>query len=263
MKHTSFQPEQIRDRLVEAIRETARNQGFHRVVLGISGGKDSTVTAALCARALGRENVFGVMLPDGIQADLEDSRSVCAALGIQHRLVNIGRMHEALKEATDQHGARGAEAEFAIPFSRESDINVGPRLRMTVLRYIAQALGARLAGTGNLSEATVGYCTKDGDTSCDFSVLGALTSVEVVQVGLTMEEIPRELVIKTPADGLSGMSDEEKLGVSYQDIHRFIREGTCGSPETDDKIRRMEKSGMHKRRMPVVMNPFDREAEKE
>ena len=260
MENTNFQPERIRDGLVAAIRETARSQGFQKVVLGISGGKDSTVTAALCARALGRENVFGVMLPDGIQADLEDSRRVCAALGIQHRLVNIGRIHEALKQATDQLGPCAEEEEFAIPFSRQSDINVGPRLRMTVLRYIAQALGARLAGTGNLSEATVGYCTKDGDTSCDFSVLGALTSVEVVQVGLAMEEIPRDLVIKTPADGLSGMSDEEKLGISYQDIHRFIREGTCGKPETDAAIRRMEKSNMHKRRMPIVMNPFDREA---
>ena len=127
---------------------------------------------------------------------------------------------------------------------------------MTTLRYIAQALGARLAGTGNLSEITVGYCTKDGDTSCDFSMLGALTSVEVVQVGLTMPELPRDLVEKTPADGLSGKSDEENLGVSYQDIHKYIRLGTCGDPETDEKIRRKEKANMHKRRMPTVLDPF-------
>ena len=127
---------------------------------------------------------------------------------------------------------------------------------MTVLRYFAQALKARLAGTGNLSEITVGYCTKDGDTSCDFSVLGRLTSVEVVEVGLTMEELPRELVQKTPSDGLTGRSDEDNLGVKYTQIHRYIREGSCGDPEADEKIRRMEKANMHKRRMPYTLDPL-------
>ena len=256
MREYAFQAEKIRDRLVEEIRETARKQGFGRVVVGISGGKDSTVTAALCARALGRENVYGVMLPDGTQADLDDSRQVCAALGIRHRIVNIGGVHEALRAVTDRKGPAAAEGEFAIPESRQAATNVPPRLRMTALRYIAQALDARLAGTGNLSELTVGYCTKDGDTSCDFSVLGRLTSVEVVQVGLTMEELPRNLVEKTPSDGLTGRSDEENLGISYADIHRYIRQGSCGNAETDEKIRRKEAANMHKRRMPLTLDPF-------
>ena len=251
-----FHAEQARDALVAGVRKLAESQGFRRVVVGISGGKDSTVTAAVCARALGAENVFGVMMPDGEQADIEDSRRVCAALGIQARTVNIGKIHDALREATDQLGPNTEDGGFPVPPSRESDINVGPRLRMTVLRYIAQALGARLAGTGNLSEATVGYCTRDGDTSCDFAMLGALTSVEVVAVGLTMPEIPRELVEKTPTDGLSGRSDEERLGLRYADIHRYIREGSCGDPETDEKIRRKEQANLHKRRMPVILNPF-------
>ncbi len=256
MKETRFDPEKARDGLVAAIRGIAARQGFDRVVIGISGGKDSTVTAALCVRALGKENVYGVMLPDGVQKDLADSRRVCEALGIQRRTVNIGPIHDALKEGTGQGGQAPAEGDFAVPYSRQSDINVGPRLRMTVLRYIAQALGARLAGTGNLSEATVGYCTKDGDTSCDFAVLGALTSVEVVQVGLTMAELPRDLVEKTPTDGLSGKSDEENLGLRYRDIHLYLREGTSGDPETDEKIRRREKANMHKRRMPQILDPF-------
>ena len=163
----------------------------------------------------------------------------------------------ALKEVTDQDAPSAADGEFVIPQNRESDINVGPRLRMTTLRYIAQALGAWLAGTGNLSEATVGYCTKDGDTSCDFAMLGALTTVEVVEVGLTMPEIPRELVTKTPTDGLSGYSDEERLGVSYADIHRYIREGSCGNPETDEIIRKKERANLHKRRMPLILDPFN------
>ena len=260
MADDCFDAVSVRDRLVEEIRKLADAQGFSRVVIGISGGKDSTVTAALCARALGRENVFGVMLPDGEQKDISDSIRVCEALGIQQRTVNIGAMHAALRAVTDQKEPAAKENEFPIPCHRESDINVGPRLRMTALRYIAQALGARLAGTGNLSELTVGYCTKDGDTSCDFSVLGALTSVEVVQIGLTMNELPRELVVKTPTDGLSGKSDEERLGISYQDIHAYIRLGTCGDAETDEKIRKKERANMHKRRMPVILNPLKEDA---
>lgn len=261
MKKESFNAEKARDNLVKAIARIAREQGFEKVVVGISGGKDSTVTAALCARALGKDNVYGVLLPDGVQSDLADSRRVCEALGIRRRTVNIGKMHRALRAATDQAGDTAEEGEFSIPVSRASDINVGPRLRMTTLRYIAQALNARLAGTGNLSEITVGYCTKDGDTSCDFSVLGALTSVEVVRVGLTMKELPRDLVEKTPSDGLTGRSDEENLGVRYLDIHAYIRRGTCGDPAVDERIRQKERANMHKRRMPAVLDPFREEGE--
>ena len=257
MEAYRFDPEAVRDRLVELIRETAAKQGFGRVVVGISGGKDSTVTAALCARALGKENVYGVMLPDGEQKDISDSRAVCDALGIRQRMVNIGAIHSALKAVTDQNGNTSEDGEFSVPVSRASDINVGPRLRMTVLRYIAQALDARLAGTGNLSEATTGYCTKDGDTSCDFGVLGRLTSVEVVQVGLTMPELPAGLVQKTPSDGLSGKSDEENMGLKYADIHQYLRAGSCGDPQTDEKIRKREAANMHKRRMPMVLDPFE------
>jgi len=248
-----FDAAAARDGLVAALKALAAEQGFTRVVLGVSGGKDSSVAAALCARALGGENVYGLMLPDGEQKDIADSRRVCAALGIRSRTVNIGAMHRALKAQFEPEKAP-EDGEFPVPFSRESDINVGPRLRMTALRYAAQALGARLVGTGNLSEATVGYCTKDGDTSCDFSLLGALTSLEVVAVGLTMPELPRELVEKTPSDGLSGMSDEEKLGVSYRAIHDYIRLGSSGDAATDEKIRRKEAAAAHKRRMPPVLS---------
>ena len=263
MDNYQFDPAAVRDRLVELIREAAKEYGFTRVVLGISGGKDSTVAAALCARAIGRQNVFGVMIPDGVQSDIRDSREVCEALGIRRRTVNIGAIHDAMKEVTDQNGITAEGGEFPVPFSRQSDINVAPRLRMTVLRYIAQAIGAWLVGTDNLSEMTVGYCTKDGDTSCDFSVLGALTSVEVAEIGKTMEELPRRLVEKTPADGLSGASDEENLGLKYKDIHLYIRKGTCGKPKIDERIRRKETANMHKRRMPLVLNPMEKTGEEE
>lgn len=252
----TFDAYKTRDALIAGIRAMAEKQGFSRVVLGISGGKDSTVCAALCARALGRENVYGVMLPDGEQIDISDSRRVCDVLGIQQRTINIGEMHRELRRITDQLGDVTSEGEFAVPYDRESDVNVGPRLRMTTLRYIAQALNARLVGTGNLSEITVGYCTKDGDTSSDFALLAALTSIEVVEVGLTMDELPRELVVKTPSDGLSGKSDEERLGVTYRQIHDFIRLGTSGDVKADDIIRRKERAGMHKRSRPPVIDPF-------
>ena len=255
MAEYRFEAEQTRDALVRKIREFARDAGCRRVVLGISGGKDSSVAAALCARALGRENVYGVMLPDGEQKDISDSERVCGSLGIQRRTVNIGAMHRALAEAIDESSR--ADGAFPLAFSRESDINVGPRLRMTTLRYIAQALGAFLCGTGNLSEATVGYCTKDGDTSCDFNPLGRLTSLEVVAVGRTLRELPAELVEKTPTDGLSGMSDEEKMGLKYSQIHDFIRLGSCGDPKVYEKIARRERANRHKRRLPTVLDPFE------
>ena len=251
-----FDAVQTRNALVAGIRDIAARQGFTRVVLGISSGKDSTVCAALCARALGRENVYGVMLPDGEQIDISDSQRVCDVLGIQQRTINIGEMHRELRRLTDQLGSVAADGEFNVPYDRESDVNVGPRLRMTTLRYIAQALNARLVGTGNLSEITVGYCTKDGDTSSDFALLAALTSIEVVEVGLTMEELPRDLVVKTPSDGLSGKSDEERLGVTYRQIHDYIRHGGSGDEAADARIARLERAGMHKRSRPPVLDPF-------
>ena len=253
MAEYQFNPVEARDRLVEKIREFLHGVGVSRVALGVSGGKDSTVASALCARALGRENVYGVLMPDGVQKDIADSMAVCRATGINYRIVNINEMHNALLKAVEA-GSNGEIDDYPVPFSEESNVNVGPRLRMTTLRYVAQALGAFVCGTGNLSEATVGYCTKDGDTSCDFNPLGTLTSVEVVQVGLTMPELPRELVQKTPDDGLSGVPDEVKLGLTYRQIHDFLRLGTCGDAAIDEKIAKREKANMHKRRMPPILN---------
>ena len=255
MAEYTFDAAATRDILVQRIREFTASAGCGRVVLGISGGKDSSVAAALCARALGPENVYGVMLPDGEQADIADSRRVCESLGIHCRTVNIGAMHRALAAAIDESGREPGA--FPVAYSRESDINVGPRLRMTTLRYIAQAIGAFLCGTGNFSEITVGYCTKDGDTSCDFNPLGRLTSLEVVAMGKTMPELPRELVEKTPTDGLSGMSDEEKMGITYRQIHDFIRLGSSGDPDADERIARRERANRHKRRLAPVLDPFE------
>lgn len=247
---TGFDAEEARDGLVAGIRDAVHGAGFERAVLGISGGKDSTVTAALCARALGADNVIGVLMPDGVQPDIADSERIVEVLGIRHLTVDIRKAHDAitvpvtglLDEVTDEP----VDAGMII----ESDINVAPRLRMTLLRYVGQATGALLAGTGNASEIAVGYFTKDGDSSCDIAVLAGLTSVEVVEVGRTMPEVPAELVTKVPTDGLSGKPDEERLGVSYVDIHNWIRHGTSGDAKVDERIAILHARSEHKRHVP-------------
>lgn len=241
-----FDAVRTRDELVGNIRDAVASAGFTKVAVGISGGKDSTVTAALCVRALGRDNVIGVLMPDGHQPDIADSEEVVTSLGIPHMTVNIKDAHDALLSAMPVSSARDDGLDFAN--HAEADINVAPRLRMTALRYVCQANGALLAGTGNASEIAVGYFTKDGDSSCDIAVLSRLTSVEVVEVGRTMAEIPSHLVSKAPADGLSGKTDEERLGVSYADIHAWIRRGTCGNPATDERIAQLNRATGHKRR---------------
>ena len=267
MNEHTFDAVKARDNLVAAIRSLAKEQGFSRVVIGISGGKDSTVAAALCARALGPDNVLGILMPDRQQRedDFQDSLRVCESLYIPYRIVSISQMHKDLLSAVAlvAGGPFNADLfqnlldqESKIYYNKTADINVGPRLRMTVLRYITQSIGARLVGTGNLSESTVGYCTKDGDTSCDFSLLGKLTSKEVVEIGLTMEELPQDLVLKTPSDGLCGISDEEKLGVSYEAIHNYIRHPIDVNDPVNQKIAKLEAASRHKRAMPLILEPF-------
>lgn len=243
----AFDAEQVRDALVDGIRDEFRKKGFYRAVVGISGGKDSTVVAALCARALGPSNVLGVLMPDGEQVDIDDSREVVESLGIPSITANVGATHRALRRAVSTNDLRAAGFAPARGQIGAADLNVAPRLRMTILRFACQASGALLAGTGNLSEATVGYFTKDGDSSCDVAVLAGLTSVEVVEVGKTLDEVPRHLVKKPPADGLTGKTDEEVLGVSYVDIHNWIRRGTSGDARVDERIESLSKASEHKR----------------
>lgn len=248
MKLEHFKAEEARDAIVEEIKNYFSYTDKPKAVIGISGGKDSTVCAALLVRAIGKNNVYGVLLPDGKQSDISDSYKIVKKLGINYKEVNIGSIHYELMTNVLCSGCNG---NFDVDRVEASEINVMPRIRMTVLRYISQALGARLCGTGNASEEFVGYCTKDGDTSCDFNPIGYLTSLEVVELGRTMSEIPIELVEKTPSDGLSGMPDEEKLGVSYEDIHFYIRNnGILKDRETAKKIGEMYKNSYHKRNGP-------------
>jgi len=219
-------------------------------VVGISGGKDSTVVAALCVEALGKDRVVGVMMPNGEQPDIIDSQRVISALEIPSITFNIGDAYKAL--------VNNAMPPVCDSVSEQAKINLPPRLRMSTLYVVAQSLpnGGRVANTCNMSEDYVGYSTKFGDSAGDFSPLSNLMVHEVQQIGLVLP-IPADLVNKTPADGLCGKTDEENLGFTYHQLDTFIMKGTCGDKEIDGRIAMMHKKNLHKLRpMPTFLPTF-------
>lgn len=242
----NFKAPEVIDECVEWLHNIGKTQSFNQVVIGISGGKDSTIAAALCCRAFGNENVHGLLLPNGMQSDIDDSIEVCKTLGISYDTINIKPIYDSFILQHNLFVKHKDDVEGKDLISNDALINLAPRIRMTMIRLWGQNNHHRMCGTGNYSEITVGYCTKDGDTCFDFNPLARLTSVEVVKLGKLMKEIPNRLVVKTPADGLTGMSDEEKLGVSYADIHKYIRSLPLDK-EIWYKINDLEKKGLHKR----------------
>lgn len=237
----------MKEKLLNWLKEYKENTGLKKAILGISGGKDSTVAAMLLVKALGKENVIGVLMPNGNQKDISDSYTVVKTLGIPHYEVNIEDSFKGI--ITGINKANGQ-------ISDEARVNIAPRLRMTTLYTMGQTLGARVCGTGNASERLVGYFTKWGDGACDFNPLGNLTSIDVVELGLELAEefnIPSSLIVKVPHDGLGDLTDEDKLGVSYQAIHNYIK----GEPiETNEKIliEKKEKYSKHKLE-PIPLGP--------
>lgn len=245
MEHYNFEPKAALNEMIAWMKYEGERANFNKVVLGISGGKDSTIAAALCCRVFGKGNVHGLLMPNDVQSDIDDSIRVCETLGINYTVINIKPMYDSF--VNQYKMCCNTEKDGNSELSNDTLINIAPRVRMTIMRMWAQNNHYRVCGTSNLSELTVGYCTKDGDTSSDFNPLGKLTSVEVVEIGKLLTEIPVELVVKTPTDGLSGMSDEEKLGVSYENIHRYIRSLGGIERETWGKIHDMAVKGLHKR----------------
>ena len=223
-----FDASKVKDACVQWIRDWFEENGPGcNAVLGISGGKDSSVCAALCAEALGAERVIGVTMPNGAQPDIDDSFRLIGHLGIRKYHVNVGPAFEALmKEVEEQLGG---------PASRQTRINMAPRLRMTALYAISQSNNGRVVNTCNLSEDWVGYSTRYGDAAGDFSPLGGLTVQEVVAVGKVLG-LPLDLVEKAPSDGLTGLTDEDNLGFSYAVLDKYIRTGVCEDPQTKARI---------------------------
>ena len=227
----TFNAKQVKDQVVKWIRDwfEANGKGCNAVI-GISGGKDSSTVAALCVEALGRDRVIGVTMPNGVQKDISDSMMLIKHLGIRYFNVNIANTYKALMDTIgEQLSPDGVE------ISRQTVINMPPRLRMTTLYAISQSMNGRVANTCNLSEDWVGYSTKYGDAAGDFAPLGGLTVAEVIAIGKELG-LPTELVEKTPSDGLSGKSDEDNLGFTYAVLDRYIRTGVCDDPKTKASI---------------------------
>lgn len=199
-------------------------------VIGISGGKDSSIVAGLCVEALGKNRVVGVTMPNGVQKDISDSMRLINHLGIRHCCVNIGETYDALMaEVKKQLGTIDKEV------ADQTVVNMPPRLRMTVLYAVSQSVNGRVANTCNLSEDWIGYSTRYGDAAGDFSPLGGLTVQEVKAVGKELG-LPIDLVEKTPSDGLCGKSDEDNLGFTYATLDKYIRTGVCEDPVIKAKI---------------------------
>lgn len=238
-------PKEIKDRLVDWIRDYFDHNGPGcTAVVGISGGKDSSVTAALCVEALGKDRVLGVLMPNGIQSDIADAIALVEHLDIKHLVVNIGDTTKALTAAIE--GAEGFDL-IAASMSRDSIINMPARIRMTTLYAVGQSLpkGGRVANTCNRSEDYVGYSTKYGDAAGDFSPLQNILVEEVRQLGHELG-LPDFLINKTPSDGLSGQTDEDKLGFTYAQLDHYILTGQCQDPDIQAKIDRMHAMNMHK-----------------
>lgn len=225
-----FQAKKVKDELVQWIRDwfDCNGRGCNAIV-GISGGKDSSVVAALCVEALGKERVIGVLMPNGSQHDIDMSQLLVRHLGIENYTINIKDGYDGLFSTI-----RNELGEV----SRDTTINLGPRIRMATLYAVAQSRNGRVANTCNLSEDWVGYSTRYGDNAGDFSPLSMLCVREVRALGRELG-LPEVLVQKVPIDGLCGQTDEEKLGFTYDTLDAYIRDGIVPAEETKERIDRL------------------------
>lgn len=226
----------------------AQNGKGCNAVIGISGGKDSSVVAALCCEALGKHRVVGVLMPNGKQSDIEDSIELVEHLSIRFTQINIEDAYDGILNAVDNMYVPQIDGSYVgqrIPISDQTEINLAPRLRMATLYAISQSVNGRVACTDNLSEAYIGYSTRWGDSVGDFCPLANLTSEEVVAVGDALG-LPYELTHKIPSDGLCGKTDEDRFGFTYKALNKYIRTGVCEDAETKKKIDELHQKNLFK-----------------
>ena len=242
-----FDVQKVRNECVAWIREWFEENGKGcNAVLGISGGKDSSVVAALCVEALGKERVIGVLMPNGEQSDIDCSKQLVAHLGIPYYVCNI-------KKSVD--GALESLKESGVEISRQTIVNLPPRIRMATLYALSQSKNGRVANTCNLSEDWVGYSTRYGDAAGDFAPIAQLTVKEVIELGKALG-LPINLVEKVPSDGLSGKTDEDNLGFTYAALDKYLRTGVCEDEVVKARIDRLHKLNEFKLK-PMPFYPYN------
>ncbi len=238
-----FNAEKVKNECVQWIRDFFEENGKGcNAIVGISGGKDSSIVAALCVEALGKDRVIGVLMPCGEQADIDMAKLLVETLGIKHYIVNI---KDAVEGITN-----------SIPFelSEQSRTNLPSRIRMSTLYAVSQSHNGRVANTCNLSEDWVGYSTRYGDSAGDFSPCSMLTVDEMKQIGRLLG-LPSVLVDKVPIDGLCGKTDEDNLGFTYAELDRYIRTGEIEDEEKKAKIDRLHRINRFKLELMPMFDP--------
>lgn len=240
-----FDIEKIRKDCVAWIKDFFENNGKDcNAIVGISGGKDSSVVAALCVEALGKDRVIGVLMPCGVQHDIDCAEQLVEHLGIKHYTINIKETMDAIYSAMPKD----------LELSDQTRINLPPRIRMATLYAVSQSHNGRVANTCNLSEDYVGYSTRYGDAAGDFSPLSRLTVAEIKELGKLLG-LPTNLILKTPIDGLCGKTDEDNLGFTYEMLDKYIRTGICEDEEKKAKIDRMYKNSRFKLELMPCFEP--------
>ena len=246
-----FNAELETKRIIEFIRKYYKDNNLGGVILGISGGKDSAVVAGLFTLALGKENVIGVTMPCHSKNDDKiDAKLVSDYYGFPLVNFDLTRIYDSFKDELTSLG------EFTDEDTKNSDINLKPRLRMATLYYLAALYSSvrgktyLVAGTSNKCELFVGYFTKGGDSVHDIAVIADFTVEEVIKIGEYIK-VPDIVLYKIPDDGLSNLSDEDKLGVKYSEIAAYSEDENSVSKDVAVKIRRFHNASRHKFNIPT------------
>lgn len=246
-----FNVEKEVNNIIDFIKKYYKDNNLGGAILGISGGKDSGVVAGLLVKALGKENVIGVTLPcHSKEEDRIDAKLVSDYYGIELINFDITSTFDAFKDELKNLGT------FTNEEVKNSDINLKPRLRMSTLYYLAALYSAikgktyLVAGTSNKCELYVGYFTKGGDSVHDISLIADYTVEEVIKIGEYLK-VPDKVLYKTPNDGLSNLTDEDKLGVKYKDIATYMEDATLLDKDTREKIEKLHKNNLHKFNIPT------------